>query len=639
MGHWARAVLITSACLYAQYDSWVASSDMNPDSNQTTASEGEPISAEHGSRESSNYDLIVVGGTAGGLSLAISSQRSGLRVRVVEAGPTVAFAELVGREALDIGYAEPVVSIDISDDGPVAGRHVVVETSKGRYHARAAAVTDRGPDPDWNPSVKLPNDRSRIHVDSVPVDVNEKDVLVVGSTDHGVEVTAQLAGVGGRVVLAASGLDPKLLSPAGENVMRALERERRATVLYRGILDAVSLADGFPVAYFKDRHTPDLEFDHIVFAGSRRMIDPASVGLSDAAAASGRVWFMGTEAEAGSRFPVGHGYDIGRKLAVACFPEVDLTPEPDAIAVRQRLPGALDELRAEHYNATITKFEPTHSDLWVLRVRPDTGQTSHIPGQYASLGLGYWEERVDEAVDTGLDEKWFKLIRRSYSISNRIFDEHGYLARDAGGDELEFYIVLVRPDENHVPALTPRLALKRPGDRIYLGPKVTGRYTLGAVTDPASTVILLSTGTGEAPHNAMAVELLAKGHHGPIVAAVSVRQWVDLGYRHKHEELQTRYPNYHYLPMPTREPDVPKRYIQDLIRDDVFGSELGVDLNPESTHVFLCGNPAMIGLPEAGPDGDEVFPEVEGVVELLAARGFTLSRRDQPGNVHYEEYW
>ncbi|MDH3294026.1 MAG: hypothetical protein OER95_06865 [Acidimicrobiia bacterium] len=593
-------------------------------------------------RESSNYDLIVVGGTAGGLSLAISSQRSGLRVRIVEAGPTVAFADLVGREALDIGYMEPVRSIDVVDPaapGRDEGRHVIVRTTKGDYHARAAAVTDRGPDPDWKPSVELPADRSRIHVDSVPVEVNEKDVLVVGTTDHGVEVSAQLAAVGGRVVLAASGLDPKLLSPASENVMRALERERRATVLYRGILDALRLVDGYPVAYFKDRHTPDLEFDHVVFAGSRRMIDPASVGLTDQAAASGLVWFMGTEAEAGGRFPVGHGHDIGRKLAVACFPEVQLTPEPDAIAVRQRLPGALDELRAEHYNATITQFEPTHSDLWVLRVRPDTGKTSHIPGQYASLGLGYWEQRIDDAVDRGLDDRWYKLIRRSYSISNRIFDDHGYLARDNSGDELEFYIVLVRPSGNHVPALTPRLALKRPGDRIYLGPKVTGRYTLAPVPDPSSTVLLLSTGTGEAPHNAMAVELLAKGHHGPIVAAVSVRYWADLGYKAKHEALQERYPNYHYLPMPTREPDVPKRYIQNLIRDDVLTAEFGIDLDPASTHVFLCGNPAMIGLPEPGPDGEDVFPEPEGVVELLTRRGFVLNRRDQPGNIHYEEYW
>jgi ferredoxin/flavodoxin---NADP+ reductase len=110
-------------------------------------------------------------------------------------------------------------------------------------------------------------------------------------------------------------------------------------------------------------------------------------------------------------------------------------------------------------------------------------------------------------------------------------------------------------------------------------------------------VLFFSTDTGEAPHNAMVDHLLRKGHHGPIVSAVSVRRWADLGYVDKHRELQSRYPNYHYLPMPTREADVPKRYIQDLIAEDRL-AELDVGLEAETTHVFLCGNPAMIGLPE-----------------------------------------
>ena len=126
--------------------------------------------------------------------------------------------------------------------------------------------------------------------------------------------------------------------------------------------------------------------------------------------------------------------------------------------------------------------QETHSDLWVLRVKPDAGDTSYLPGQYASLGLGYWEERIDDADDPEAEERWDKLIRRSYSISSRMFDDHGYLTDDNALDELEFYIVLVEPTPDNVPGLTPRLALKKVGDRIYLGPKVAGRYTLRAVT-------------------------------------------------------------------------------------------------------------------------------------------------------------
>jgi ferredoxin--NADP+ reductase len=219
-----------------------------------------------------------------------------------------------------------------------------------------------------------------------------------------------------------------------------------------------------------------------------------------------------------------------------------------------------------------------------------------------------------------------------------MFDEHGYLSGVEDVDELEFYIVLVPPTPDNVPGLTPRLALKRPGDRIYLGPKVAGRYTLTPVTDPMSTVLFFSTGTGEAPHNAMVVELLRKGHRGPILSAVSVRQWADLGYVDQHRELEARYANYQYVALPTREPDVPKRYIQSLISEGTLEGEYGISLDPDHTHVFLCGNPSMIGLPEE-VDGVERYPETTGVVELLAAKGFTLDHRKQRGNIHFEEYW
>ena len=46
----------------------------------------------------------------------------------------------------------------------------------------------------------------------------------------------------------------------------------------------------------------------------------------------------------------------------------------------------------------------------------------------------------------------------------------------------------------------------------------------------------------------------------------------------------------------------------------------------------------MIGLPET-VDGEEQFPETVGAVQLLVERGFKLDRRNDPGNIHYEEYW
>ena len=592
---------------------------------------------------SNAYELVIFGGNAGGLSVAVSMQEAGLeQVRILEPSSAVAFPELVGEHQLDVGYGETVQSIalaapsDTNSDGGASGSDLIVTTQRHAYRTRAVVIAQRGDNPDWRPPIAA-RIGERILIDQIPTTAVDEDVLVIGHTDHAVEIASALATAGAGVVLAGGGMNPALMSPAGESWLRRLERERRATLLYRSIPDQVDEVDGYPMAFFSDRRTPDLQFDHVVFASERTILQPEEVGATQDAVASGRVFFIGDVDLAAEGLAVAPGWDIARVVAQV-FPQVELVEPPSAAERRRGFTGAIEELCAENYNATITHFEPTHSDLWVLRVRPDRGEISHLPGQYASLGLGYWEARIDDAEDPRLDEQWEKLVRRSYSISSRMFDEYGYLSGEEGVEELEFYIVLVPPTEDNVPGLTPRLALKRPGDRIYLGPKVAGRYTLSAVTDPLSTVLFFSTGTGEAPHNAMVVELLRKGHRGPILSAVSVREWADLGYLRQHRELEERYANYHYLPMPTREADVPKRYIQSLITEGTLATEYGITLDPETTNVYLCGNPSMIGLPEE-VDGVEVFPETTGVVELLAAKGFLIDHRKQRGNLHFEEYW
>jgi ferredoxin--NADP+ reductase len=576
------------------------------------------------------YDLIVIGGSAGGLSVAISSLRTGLqRVRVLESSKRVALPDLIGPNQLDVGFGETVSSIDVDED------HLVVDTNRLSYRTRAVLVADRHRDPNWSPPIELP-ESDRIHIGDAG-SLSDDDILVVGLSDHAVELSAHYADTGNRVVLAASGLDPSLLSPAGASVLRKLERERQATLLYRSTPKHINLVNGYPMTDFGDRRTPDLQFDHVVFAPGRTMFAPADVGASAGALESGKLWFIGDPNE-DSPATTRPGWQVGVAMAEAVFPELDVEPVAPGLERRTQHVGAIEELREEHYNATITAFEPTHTDLWVLRVKPDHGDTSYLPGQYASLGLGFWEERIDDASDADAEKRWDKLIRRSYSISSRMFDEHGYLTDDNGLDELEFYIVLVPPTDDNTPALTPRLALKKVGDRIYLGPKVAGRYTLKPVIDPKAEIVFFSTGTGEAPHNGMVVELLRKGHTGPIISAVTVRESKDLGYEDKHRELESRYPNYHYMPMPTREPGVPKRYLQDLIKDNDFSNTLGVTLSPVTSHVFLCGNPAMIGIPEE-EDGELKFPETVGVVELLSEKGFTVDARNAPGNIHFEEYW
>jgi ferredoxin--NADP+ reductase len=308
-------------------------------------------------------------------------------------------------------------------------------------------------------------------------------------------------------------------------------------------------------------------------------------------------------------------------------------------------PEQIKDLRKQKYNSTVVRLQKVHPELMTLRVRPDSRVPTHKPGQYTVLGLGYWEPRLpgcqEETLAPG-DET--KLARRSYSIGCPLLDRRGELIDLERAGWLEFYVVLVRdsglPEK---PALlTPRLFMLREEDRLYMGEKITGHFTLDPV-QPRDTVLFLSTGTGEAPHNYMLWELLRRHHAGRILAVCCVRYRQDLGYNATHEELMRRHPNYTYLPMTTREPsNSTKVYIQDLLQSGELEERLGQGLDPAHTHVFLCGNPKMIGVPDKDREtGKRVYPQPVGVIELLEQRGF---RSDQPqlklpGNIHYEEYW
>jgi ferredoxin--NADP+ reductase len=310
-------------------------------------------------------------------------------------------------------------------------------------------------------------------------------------------------------------------------------------------------------------------------------------------------------------------------------------------------PDEIAGLRARRYNATVISLRKIHSDLMILRVRPDGPRPPHVPGQYTTLGLGMWEPRAEgcqaEALKPGGEAR---VVRRAYSISCPVLGEDGRLWDGDAADWLEFYVVLVREtdDPTRAPALTPRLFVLREGDRLQLGERATGHYTLDGIA-PTDAVVFLSTGTGEAPHNYMTWALLRAGHAGPILAACCVRYRRDLGYAPVHKTLSERYTNYTYLPVATRElaAGEPKVYLQDLVTCGRIAECLGRPLDPATTHVYLCGNPAMIGPPTADHEtGARRYPRPTGVVELLETRfGFTA---DDPaakvrGNVHFEKYW
>lgn len=309
----------------------------------------------------------------------------------------------------------------------------------------------------------------------------------------------------------------------------------------------------------------------------------------------------------------------------------------------------VDELKAK-YNATVVSVVHLHSKLMRIRIQHDSGDVPHKAGQYATLGLGNWEARNDQQPTSfaqGLVEP--KLIQRAYSISCPLLDDQGKPQPCHDYPEHEFYITLVDRDDDDSPPLTPRLFQLKAGDRLLMRPKMVGHYTLSHLTGNQQNVIFVATGTGEAPHLSMAAELLANGHQGNIVSLCTVRYFEDSGYFDVQKQATKLFSNYKYEVLTTREPVnldpslpgyVGKRYVQSLFAGDAFHLAFGWKPDPEHTHIFLCGNPQMIGKPEKNREtGDLTYPQPTGMIETLVERGFTLDQPRQPGNIHMESYW
>ena len=307
-------------------------------------------------------------------------------------------------------------------------------------------------------------------------------------------------------------------------------------------------------------------------------------------------------------------------------------------------PGQIAELRRTRYNGTVASLHKPHPDLMIAPSGPifsgpftNRGNTALSAWAIGSRAPGCAEENIDPK-----DED--KLVKRAYSISCSILDERLALLDIEHTDWLEYYIVLVRSKGQGEPAaLTPRLFMLKEGDRLFMGEKITGHFTLEPVQE-GDTVLFLATGTGEAPHNYLLWQLLQRGHRGRILSACCVRFKRDLGYLAIQEELMRRHANYTYLPLTTREglSSGQKVYIQDLISSGQLEEKLGASLGPARTHVFLCGNPNMIGAPVKDKvSGARTYPSPVGVIEILEKRGFQLDdpQLNKKGSIHFEEYW
>jgi ferredoxin--NADP+ reductase len=298
---------------------------------------------------------------------------------------------------------------------------------------------------------------------------------------------------------------------------------------------------------------------------------------------------------------------------------------------------------AAEYNATVSSRVEVAPGLVILRVVPDKLPMEFKAGQYVVLGLKASEPRIGEAEAdvpsvvagaavgaeiAGTPESQAavdaqaatvaaaaqdpdRMIRRAYSI-----------ASESKPDEnLEFYLTVVMSGE-----LTPRLFNLKIKDRVYVGPKAVGVFTLDKA--PGKHILMIGTGTGLAPYMSMLrSELVCNGDRHFVIVHGARFSW-DLGYRTELTGLARHCSNFHYIPVVTRpQEDVTWRgrsgYLQNLIASGAIEAETGLPLTPENFDIFLCGNPGMI----------------ETVIGWAEARGFVKDKGHDIGTLHTEEYW
>jgi len=312
---------------------------------------------------------------------------------------------------------------------------------------------------------------------------------------------------------------------------------------------------------------------------------------------------------------------------------------------------------AAEYNATVASRVEVAPGLVIMRVVPDKLPFEFKSGQYVVLGLKASEPRLDEsepdalsvlptgaaessragtgavsvrvaAVIAGTPESQIAVDAQAAAVARAAADPHRMIRRaysiasESRADEfLEFYLTVVMSGE-----LTPRLFNLKIKDRVYVGPKAVGVFTLDKA--PGKHILMIGTGTGLAPYMSMLrSELVCNGPRQFVVVHGARFSW-DLGYRTELTGLARHCANFHYVPVITRpQEDVTWRgrsgYLQNLVASGAIEEDTGLPLTPDNFDIFLCGNPGMI----------------ETVIAWAEARGFVRDKGHDIGTLHTEEYW
>ncbi len=265
-------------------------------------------------------------------------------------------------------------------------------------------------------------------------------------------------------------------------------------------------------------------------------------------------------------------------------------------------------MKKSPYNSTVTGKIVITPDLMVLRIRTDEPREKFRAGQYTKIGLLASEKRSPNS-NMPLDQlPPDKLIKRAYSIASANHDTQDF----------EFYISQVKSGQ-----LTPRLFNLTQGRRMWIDEDILGVFTLADTPDTCN-IVMIATGTGLAPYISF-IRSHINTHRDIKMAVIhgAAYPW-DLGYYSELSFIKNAFSNFSYFPTLLKADETwngLRGYIE-MHLDEGLLENAGIDVHPDKTHFYLCGNPKM----------------VESMTKYLAERNYTRHTDEKPGALHVEEY-
>lgn len=239
------------------------------------------------------------------------------------------------------------------------------------------------------------------------------------------------------------------------------------------------------------------------------------------------------------------------------------------------------------YNAVLDRRIDMTSKLAIFNIKPDSSDAypnGLIPafraGQYALIGLN------------NLGQPNLGKTVRAYSIASAPEEN----------TSLEFYVRYVDEATSANP-LTHLLWRMQPGERIHLGPKISGKFTIEDTVgnDDPRLKIFVAAGTGLAPFRSMVKNRLATpGLDDRMVILHGASYPSDLGYMDELRTLADANPRFSYFPTISRPQQAPDWRGDTGRVENFFDPEnlralerrLGLEsggLNPEKAVIYICG--------------------------------------------------